>query len=381
MALLLTGGVATALRRPAGPHQVIATSLAGAGSAPTTAGRAVTTTAPAPVAVVAPAAAHHDPSALITLGATVTAEQLRAVKALKGVDAVELVDVGTVTLQGAPANSIGVDPGTFRNFTPPVTAASDQLWKYLAQGTLASSFEMSRDRKLTLGVNVGVTAAGSAASSQQWLGAFMSIGLPGIDLVVNHHVSGQLGLTANAGLVISAPTADPYALQTALKTAVHGASVVLMRPGLALGSGGVAGGAGLTPAQLSTALTAAVSRVGKPYVWGAIGPDGFDCSGLVGWSFAAAGIDLPRTAAEQALAGPVVPLNRIQPGDLLFWSYDPSDPGFIDHVAIYLGNGQMIEAPQTGYTVHVIPLQTGHLVGAIRVSPTVAARMGSPWRH
>jgi hypothetical protein len=380
MALLLTGGVATALRRQAGPHQVVATSLARAGSAPTTAPRAAPTTTAVPAVVVAPAAAHHDPNALVTLGAAVTTEQLRAVKALKGVDAVALVDVGKVTLQGGPANTIGVDPSTFRNFTPAVTAASDQLWKYLAQGTVASSFDMSRDRKLALGVNVAVTPAGSAASSQQWLGAFMSIGLPGVDLVVNHRVSGQLGLVPNAGLVVSAPTADPYTLETALKAVLHTASVVLMRPGLALGSGGVAGGGGLTPAQLSTALTAAVSRVGKPYVWGATGPDGFDCSGLVGWSFAAAGIDLPRTAAEQALAGPVVPLSHLQPGDLLFWSYDPSDPGFIDHVAIYLGKGQMIEAPQTGYTVHVIPLQTGHLVGAIRVSPTVAARMGSPWR-
>lgn len=318
------------------------------------------------------------------MAAPVTAGQLDAVRALPGVDAVEVVDVGTVTMQGAPANTIGVDPGSFRNFTPKVSADADRLWEYISTGTLASSFEMSRDRKLALGVEVPVAAAGSGPVTQQWLGAFMSIGLPGIDLVVSQRLSGPLGLSARSGLVVSAPSADAFKLQTALKAAAPGASVVLMRPGLALGSGssGAAGAASsaVSKAELSTALTAAVSRVGKAYVWGGTGPEGFDCSGLVGWSFAAAGIHLPRTAAEQALAGAAVALNQMQPGDLLFWAYDPADPGFIDHVAIYLGNGQMIEAPQTGYSVHVIALQTGHLVGAVRINPAAAARLGSPWR-
>jgi peptidoglycan DL-endopeptidase CwlO len=328
---------------------------------------------------VAPAAAHRDPNAMVTSPVAVTSRQLAAIRALKGVDAVEVVDAGTVGFGGAPATTIGVNPGTFRNFTPVVTAGSDQLWRYVAAGSLASSFDMSRDRKLTLGVEVPVTAAGATTTSQQWLGAFISVGLPGVDLVVGNQLSHSLGLTHDAGVILSAPSADPFELQGALKATVPGASVALMRPGLALGSAVGAGGATVTAAQLSTALTAAVSRVGKPYVWGATGPNGFDCSGLVGWSFAAAGIDLPRTAAEQALAGPAVALNRIQPGDLLFWSFDPSDPGFIDHVAIYLGNGQMIEAPQTGSFVHVIGLQTAHLVGAVRVEPAVAARLGSPW--
>jgi hypothetical protein len=399
--LILIGGVAgvagVAVARQSGHHP---TSLAGATravatgksapsssaglSAPVTRAKiagpmaATTSTTVAPVAPVAPAGARHEPSALVTVSQPVTAAQLAAVRALKGVETVDVVDVGTVSLLGAPANTVGVDPGTFRNYTPKVTADTDALWQYIASGTMASSFEMSRDRRLTLGVKVPVAAANSATPTTQWLGAFMSIGLPGVDVVVSRSLSGQLGLVPNAGLVVSAPAADAFQLQNALKATVPTASVVLMRPGLALGSAAGAG-AGLTRAQLSTALTAAVSRVGKAYVWGGTGPDGFDCSGLVGWSFAAAGVHLPRTAAEQAQAGPAVPLSQIQPGDLLFWSYDPADPAFIDHVAIYLGNGQMIEAPQTGFSVHVLAVQRGHLVGAVRINPAAAARLGSPW--
>lgn len=337
-----------------------------------------TTTTTTTLAPITPAGTPRQPSALVSAPGAVSAHQIQVIQALKGVVAVEVVDTGTVGLEGAPANTIGVDPGTFRNFTPAVTAQADRLWQYISAGTLASSFEMSRDRKLALGVEVPVTAARSGAPSQQWLGAFMSIGLPGVDLVVSNKLSSQLGLVAGSGLILSAPAADPSVLQTAIERTIPGASVVLMRPGLAIGAGG---GAAATASQLSTALTAALSRVGTPYVWGGTGPNGFDCSGLVGWSFAAAGIYLPRTAAQQALAGAAVPLSQIEPGDLLFWALDPSDPGFIDHVAIYLGSGQMVQAPYTGANVQVVRVQTSGLVGAVRIDPAVAARLGSPWHR
>ncbi len=348
------------------------------GDASTTSRRvAATTTLPARPAGVAAMGTLQEPDAIVTLPVSVSPVLLKAVSALLNVRAVEVVDTGTVQVQGGPAATIGVDPGTFRNYTPKVTASSDQLWQYIADGTLASSFEMARDRKLSLGVDVPVVGnGGGGPATARWMGAFMSVGLPGIDLVVSRSLSAPLKLVPASGLVLSAPKADPFELQRALKKLLPGVAVVLMRPGIALGG---PGGSYLSAAQMSTVLTAALSRAGKPYVWGGTGPDGFDCSGLVGWSFAAAGVSLPRTAAVQALTGPRVPLSQIQAGDLLFWSFDPNDPNFIDHVALYLGNGNMIEAPQTGDVVHVIKVNAGHLVGAVRVNPAVSGRMGGPW--
>jgi cell wall-associated NlpC family hydrolase len=125
-------------------------------------------------------------------------------------------------------------------------------------------------------------------------------------------------------------------------------------------------------------LRAAMSRRGMPYIWGAAGPFSFDCSGLVQWSFAQAGIVMPRVAADQALAGPAVPVNQVQPGDLLFYHTDPTAPAYISHVAIYLGNGWMIQAPEPGKDVEVVPADFGNeFAGAIRVNVAQAAAIAA----
>lgn len=99
-------------------------------------------------------------------------------------------------------------------------------------------------------------------------------------------------------------------------------------------------------------LDFALAQIGKPYVWGAIGPDTYDCSGLTQKAYMAAGITIPRTAETQyASGGPKVPIGAAQPGDLLFWATDPSNPVTIHHVAVYLGNGEVVHAPQPGETV------------------------------
>jgi peptidoglycan DL-endopeptidase CwlO len=121
-------------------------------------------------------------------------------------------------------------------------------------------------------------------------------------------------------------------------------------------------------------LNAALSRRGMPYVWGAEGPTSFDCSGLVQWSFARAGIAMPRVAADQARAGPAIPFSQARPGDLLFWRTDPTAPNYISHVAIYLGNGMMIQAPQPGQFVEVVPVSLGSgFAGVVRVHEVVAS--------
>ncbi|BCL22505.1 NlpC/P60 family protein [Streptomyces tuirus] len=90
------------------------------------------------------------------------------------------------------------------------------------------------------------------------------------------------------------------------------------------------------------ALAFARAQIGKPYVWGAVGPGSYDCSGLTGAAWKAAGVTLPRTTYDQVNAGTTVPLSQARPGDLVFF-YDD-----VTHVGIYIGNGMMIHAPKPG---------------------------------
>lgn len=108
--------------------------------------------------------------------------------------------------------------------------------------------------------------------------------------------------------------------------------------------------------QAATAIKFALGERGKPYVWGAEGPDSYDCSGLLLRAFEAAGITLPRVSRDQYRAGAMLPVRKAQPGDLLFWAYDESDPGTIHHVAMYIGDGQIVEAQQSGVPVHTRPV-------------------------
>ncbi|MEU9153123.1 NlpC/P60 family protein [Streptomyces sp. NPDC048417] len=102
--------------------------------------------------------------------------------------------------------------------------------------------------------------------------------------------------------------------------------------------------------RAAAAVAAARAALGKPYVWGASGPSGFDCSGLMQWSYAQAGIHLPRTSQEQRHAGHQVPLSQAQPGDLVVYRSDAS------HVGMYVGNGQVIHAPYPGAPVRYDPV-------------------------
>jgi len=121
------------------------------------------------------------------------------------------------------------------------------------------------------------------------------------------------------------------------------------------------------PTPVATAaIAAARTRLGAPYVWGATGPDTFDCSGLTGWAYAQAGLRLPRTSAEQWYAGPHPSLAELAPGDLLFWASDTSNPATIHHVALYIGGGLMIAAPHTGAVVTVQPVYWSGYIGATR---------------
>ncbi|MEV7365811.1 NlpC/P60 family protein [Streptomyces sp. NPDC093675] len=110
-------------------------------------------------------------------------------------------------------------------------------------------------------------------------------------------------------------------------------------------TGGSSGSSTTVPSngtKAEKALAYARAQVGKPYVWGATGPDSYDCSGLTQAAWKAAGVSLPRTTYDQVDAGTTVPLADAQPGDLIFF-YDD-----ISHVGIYIGDGMMIHAPKPG---------------------------------
>jgi cell wall-associated NlpC family hydrolase len=119
--------------------------------------------------------------------------------------------------------------------------------------------------------------------------------------------------------------------------------------------------ASLDPEQrcvVAAAILYAAAQLGKPYVWGGTGPVGYDCSGLVMMAYRAAGVSLPRTTFQQVYAGTAVySFSDLMPGDLLFTPGSDGraeDPG---HVSMYVGQGMVIQAPQTGEDIEVTPFK------------------------
>ena len=108
------------------------------------------------------------------------------------------------------------------------------------------------------------------------------------------------------------------------------------------------------------ALRWALNQIGKPYVWGAEGPNSFDCSGLTSQAWAHAGRVIPRTSQEQWRRLPRISLSQMRPGDLVIYNKGAS------HVAIYAGGGQVVQAPRPGTTVRLSALATNPVQGVVR---------------
>jgi peptidoglycan DL-endopeptidase CwlO len=111
------------------------------------------------------------------------------------------------------------------------------------------------------------------------------------------------------------------------------------------------------------AVRYAVEQIGKPYVWGAEGPESYDCSGLTSQAWSAAGRAIPRTSQEQWRQLPKVPVGSLRPGDLVVYFPEAT------HVALYIGDGLVVQAPRPGATVKVSPLASNPLLGAVRPDP------------
>ncbi|MFD5567676.1 C40 family peptidase [Streptomyces cadmiisoli] len=112
--------------------------------------------------------------------------------------------------------------------------------------------------------------------------------------------------------------------------------------------------------RAKAALDFAYAQLGKPYEWGATGPDSFDCSGLTGASWRAAGVSLPRTVKQQYDAGRKVARQDMQPGDIIYWYNDTQ------HNGLYVGNGKAIHAPRTGKNVEITPVDSMPFFAASR---------------
>ncbi|MGC4971661.1 NlpC/P60 family protein [Streptomyces sp. DT199] len=112
--------------------------------------------------------------------------------------------------------------------------------------------------------------------------------------------------------------------------------------------------------RAKAALNFAYAQLGKPYEWGSTGPNSFDCSGLTGASWRAAGVSLPRTVKQQYDAGRKVARSDMQPGDIIYWYNDTQ------HNGMYVGNGKAIHAPRTGKNVEIVPVDSMPFFAASR---------------
>jgi peptidoglycan DL-endopeptidase CwlO len=344
---------------------------------------------PTPAPTMAPLHRLLEADLFVVAPTTLRSSIATAVRRLHGVVAAEPLDAARLEVGGKLTAMLGVNPSEFRAFAPKPTADSLRLWENVAAGGVAVSYTMSKLDKLPLGHAVRVTGRRAEELPVAGLG---TVGIGGVDAVVSDAVARSLGIPADNAIVISAPHADLSTLMKQIKKLLprtaavaslvaQSASTGVAETGGAAGiTGATADGSGLTSTEIAAFLEAAESRLGMPYVWGGDGPADFDCSGLVQWSLARAGVVMPRVAAEQALTGPKVPLSEREPGDLLFYHTDPTAPDYISHVAIYLGGGKMIQAPMPGLDVEVVPADFGsEFAGAVAVYPKVAASVaGDP---
>jgi hypothetical protein len=320
-----------------------------------------------------------EPADLVAVSATsLPTGTLTAIRRLRDVRGAEAVDAAQVRVNGRFVAVLGVDPARFRPFAAKPAALDTAFWRSVAGGVLAISYSTGKRDKLPPGNSAVVAGQRIETLPVRQVG---TVGVGGIDALISDSVADSLGFPQQNAIVISASGKASFsALAKRIQRLLpHGATVkvIAAQPGQGTPGAPAPSLAGLvTRTQVRTMLSAALSRVGMPYVWGAAGPDAFDCSGLVQWSFGRAGVIMPRVAADQAGTGPSVPVNQLQPGDLLFYHTDPAAPGYVSHVAIYLGGGRMIQAPQPGMNVELVPVDLGSdFAGAIDVSPRTAAQM------
>jgi len=210
------------------PADLSAAPLDGAPAAatPAAATPAVGTVPAAPR--VAPLDARTSPDLAVRLPASLTDRQVSALRAIQGVEALTVLDTGTVRLAGGRAALVGVDPSEFRAFTPQETATSDALWQSVARGEIAPTSGLAAARDLPLGGTV--TVRGPTAQRAR-VGAIAAYGLPDVDVVADRTSAARYGAEPRTGVLLSAPDRSVAALQGAVRGVVGAAGeVTVLRP-------------------------------------------------------------------------------------------------------------------------------------------------------
>ena len=245
VAIVLAGGVLAAAALPAVPGAVAAglpgspaDQMAlpqGAAAQPVTgaplelmgtlpAGPAAPVGSAAPaVRPVAPLVALRATDLVVTVRRPLSAPQISALQAVRKLEALTVVDAGTVRVHGKGARIVGVDPSQFRAFTPSETAASDALWQAVARGELAPSYALTRSRGLRLGTDLVIAGVSDRTGR---VGAIAAYGLPGVDLVTDRATARSLGVVPSSAVLVSAPGRSIGALRREIRAIVGADAVV-----------------------------------------------------------------------------------------------------------------------------------------------------------
>ena len=208
------------------PSPAVPSSAAAAAPLPTEP-VAPASTAPAAPPPVAPLGELRVADLVVTATTSLTPTQVSALQAVPSVEAVAVLDGGTVRVGGKDARVAGVDPSKFRAFTPQETASSDALWQSVARGELAPSYSLQRARTLVLGSRLLLDGPSDVEGR---IGAVAAYGLPGVDVVVDRATARSLGVVPSSTVLVSAPDGGIAALRRAVRAVVGaGARVEVLR--------------------------------------------------------------------------------------------------------------------------------------------------------
>jgi cell wall-associated NlpC family hydrolase len=257
-----------------------------------------------------------------------------------------MVLVGAVLGPVAPAQVPGIPAAALLAYTRAAAACPRLSWTVLAG---IGEVESDHGRSALPGVHAGANPSGAEGPMQMLPATFEAYAVGGPGHLPDPYDLVDAALAA-ARLLCADGGGDPARLAQALYAYNHDAAYVA--DVLAWAARYAASAAEATD-RGPLAAGWALQQLGKPYQWGAAGPGRFDCSGLTQQAWQAAGIALPRVAAQQYGAGAHLPVLDAAPGDLVFFATDPADPATIDHVGLALGDGWMVDAPHTGAVVRV----------------------------